>query len=230
MATRSQQLNRSLNKFVALHFRPFAAMTSALVLIVGYLVFLNPKVSEIRKVGFFDLQRSRNQLELKQYILEATKSLTKKYNDLNVQNTTALASFLPKEPDLPALFVQTEALAIAAGLQMENVNFSLPTQVGSQGQPASANTERSATTAVQPAANTTAGSSVVASNGTTAIKQLSVTFTASGGRGYSDLKKFLTTVESNSRLFDVQSLTYTPPQKDQTESYLINAVTYYLAR
>lgn len=227
MPTRSPQLGKSIKRFIALHFRPIAIGTAAAVLAVGYLLFLNPKVAEIRTVGFFDLQRTRSQLELKQRILETTQSLVKKYSDLNVNDAAALTALLPAEPELPDLFVQTEALAVAAGLQMENVNFSLPAPQGVAGQPAAANADGSAAAAA-PSTNPATQPVVVASNGKTAMKQLSVTFTASGGRGYSDLKKFLATIESSSRIFDVLSLSYTPAQTDQAESYLINAVTYFL--
>lgn len=226
MSTRSQQLGRNMKRFVALHFRPIAAAAAALIFIAGYLVFLSPKVAEIRTVGFFDLQRARSQLELKQRILETTNALTKKYSDLSIKDAAALTSLLPAEPELPELFVQTEALATVSGLLMENVNFSLPTPQVTAGQTGS---EGSVPTPA-PAASPTARPIVVASNGKTTLKQLSVTFTASGGRGYSDLKKFLTTIESSSRIFDVLSLSYTPVQTDQVESYLINAVTYFVGK
>lgn len=227
MTSNTQQLLRHVNKFVSLRHRYFVVAIILIVVAAGYVTVLNPKLSEIRQVGFFDLQRTRNQYDLKVKIRDATKSLVKKYNNLNLADTASLKGVLPNGTDLPDLFVWVEGMAAASGLRVSNVNFSLPLTV--TGSAAQQEDDLGVTTSKQ-AATTPATSKTATSDEKNGIKKLDVTFTVVGGHSYDDLKKFLGIVESSSRIFDVQSLSYAPAPVDQEESYLINAVTYYLGK
>lgn len=222
MGLNAQKFFRKFLRLLSARFRLISVAMIVVILTLGYVLFLSPKISEVRRVGVFDLARTKEQLRLKQEIFDATQRLSNIYDTLGLDDVTRLASVLPKEQDLPAMFVQVDALARASGLQLDNVGFTDLTAAAKGGASPSATEGGAAATA--PAAALTpqpTGSRDV-------LRKMSVTFSVSGGGGYEDLKRFMTNVESSIRLLDVQSFAYTPG--DQQEKYQVNAITYYLAQ
>lgn len=198
----------------------------AAIVLSGTFFFLFPKFSEIRKVGIFDLQKAENQFDLKQQIFATTKELTNAYDALNLQDVEKLEAMLPKQQDLPNMFVQVEAIAEASGMKLDNVGF---TDLGAASQAVQA-------ARVTPPSNEESGSSNTNASATApktpkvldprnALRKMSVAFSVSGGNGYEDLKRFLTNVESSVRMLDIQSLSYSPGGQGR---YQINAITYFL--
>lgn len=224
MALSTKQVTRQLSRILATRFRLVSFIVVALILLIGGFFFLYPKFSEIRTVGVFDLQRTQNQLDLKRQIVDETQNLTKIYDNLNLDDVAKLQELLPKEEDLPNLFVQVEAIATASNLRLENVGF---TDLGAAAKAAvpvaaAATTDETTGTTTTPKTTATPVTHVTAAS----LHQVSVSFTVSGSSGYNDLKTFLTNVESSIRIFDIQSLSYAPT--GQAEQYQINAITYYL--
>lgn len=231
MAFSLQQFPKRLSRLIAGRFRLVSFLVVALVVVLGYFLFLSPKIVQVREIGVFDLKRTEEQLRLKQDIAAATEALAKKYEELNLDDVQRLKAFLPSSADLPALFVQVEAIALASGLRLDAVGFTeLGKTTGRSVVPTEgAGESDEATGPTNAASNSNANSNVsvpsrASQRGT--VQKLSVTFSVSGGHGYADLKTFLSNLESSIRLLDVQSLGYTPSEEE--EKYTINAVTYYL--
>lgn len=193
----AQQLNQ--------RFTIFATLTVLIFLTVGFILVINPKISEIRSFGIFNLQRTREQRDDVAESLRLTRSVVGSYNAINMQDSEKLQSVLPTSADLPAMFIQVEALALGAGLRLNNVSFT------------TASTVRSGT-------KTTKVDEKEIPSG---LQQMQVNFTVSGGHGYASLKNFLGTLESSVRLLNVQSLTYSPVQTGEEETYTITALSYY---
>lgn len=226
MAVFTQRLIKSFDQLLARRFRLFSFATVTVIVLVSLMTFLWPKLTEIRDVGLFDLQRTREKLAVEQEILQATKALVAKYQQFNTEDLEKLRNILPDEPDLPTLFVQVEALALAAHLNLNSVGFAdlapstTTTAPATQGLPEEKTVEETKPIPVVQAAELPAG-----------IKHLNVNFTVSGGQGYGNLKDFLATIESSLRLLDIQSLSYAPDLGgEQEESYQIRALTYYFPR
>ncbi len=196
-ASIAQQLNQ--------RFTLFATFTVLVLLTVGFVLVINPEITEIRSFGIFHLQRTRAQRENVAESLRLTRSIVDSYKTINAQDVDKLQSVLPTAADLPAMFIQVEALALSSGLRLNNVSFTT----------ASA-TRRETGTATTGLKETPSG-----------FRQLQATFTVSGGHGYASLKNFLSTMESSVRLFDVQSLSYNPLKPGEEETYTINAISYY---
>jgi len=59
-----------------------------------------------------------------------------------------------------------------------------------------------------------------------AVKKLSISVNLMGGKttGYENLKSFLSSLEQNLRLFDVEAVYFTP----QSSKYSLTLLTYYL--
>lgn len=209
----SLQLHR-LNMTLARGFRWYAIGVIIIVAAAGFLLLLQPKLGQVQQTGVLHLEQTKQQLEISQRVLLETESLVQKYEQLNAQNVQKLLAVLPSDPDLPDMFVQIEALALTAGLKLNNVNFAPnETQTGASAVAGTAGKEQQATAKNLPAN----------------MREMGVSFSVTGGRGYASLKDFLQKLESSVRLLDLQSLSYTPGDGTDAETYTVNAVTYYAA-
>jgi len=215
--------SKVVGRLMTHRFRWVAAFFIVCIVGVGYLLFLNPKISDIRKVGVFNLQRTKDQLAIKQEVYAATKELTQRYNQLQLADLAKLKELLPEQNSIPDLFVGIEAIAIESGLKLENVGFTVAASEKTKPAVVPVNTEETEKTQQQPTPLTT-GTATDAATG--AVQKTSVSFTVSGGSGYADLKRFLTNIETSLRLLDVQSLAYATPGEE--ERYLISAIIYSL--
>lgn len=188
-----QQLNQ--------RFTVFAVVTVLVLLTAGFVIVINPEISAIRSFGLVRLQQTRADRNDVAESLRLTRSVVESYRLVSVQDSAKLQSVLPSSSDLPAMFIQVEAIALSAGLRLNNISFTT-----------TAPARRSGATTPQSAPP--------------GFQQLQVTFNVTGGRGYPSLKNFLATVESSVRLLDVQSISYSPQKTSDEETYVINAVSY----
>lgn len=184
-------------------FLLYATLTVLIVLTAGFVAVIKPKIADIRTLGIARLEQTRAQRDGVAESLRFTRSIVESYRVINAQDIEKVRSVLPTSADLPAMFIQVEAIALSAGLRLSNVSFTLATP-GRSG-----------------------ASSETAKETSPGFQQLQVTFTVAGGRGYASLKNFLSTMESSVRLLDVQSLSYNPVKAGEEETYTINAISYY---
>lgn len=201
------RLLSSLSKLVEKRYRITQIVLIVVLLALAYFLVLGRQITSIRNDGLFTLQQSKQKQAAERELLQYTQSVVDKYTKANVQDAARLRAMAPAKPDLPAMFVQVDALARAAGLQLNNVNFA---NVSATPTGTAASTGGAATSAV--------------------LKQMAVTFSVSGGSGYASLKSFLGTLENSVRLLDVQSIAYAPGKEGAAESYQVNAVAYYLGQ
>lgn len=196
----------AINQQLNAHFTIYAIATVLIVLLAGFFFLVNPEIEKVRSFGALSLEQSRHQRDQVTESLRLVRSTVAAYQVLNAQDIAKLQAVLPSSADLPAMFVEVEALALSSGLRLSNVSF------------LQAAAQRKA------AAGTTASAkpSVLAG-----IQQMQVNFTVTGGHGYANLKNFLATLESSVRILDVQSLSYTPAKAGDEESYVVNAIAYY---
>ncbi|MFH1171710.1 MAG: type 4a pilus biogenesis protein PilO [bacterium] len=223
-----KKYTRRFSHLLLTRFRLVATGVVLFILAIGFFLFLNPKISQVRQTGIFDLQQTKDQLTIKKEILAATQDLKQRYDQLNLADVKKLRQILPDKQGIPDLFVQVEAIAQAAGLTLQNAGF---TDIGAAATtptiPA-VSTEESETATANKNSNKTSTapeSVILPKQKTLSLRKMNVSFSVAGGTGYDDLKRFLANVESSVRLFDIQQVSYTPTG---TESYQINAVTYYL--
>lgn len=207
MSGSRQSMVQTINDAIGHSLRWVVIVTILIIVSLGYFLLLQPKLSTIQDVGLLDVKTTQQKLAMKQELFARTKTLTEKYQRLGAQNTEKLKALLPTQSDIPAMFVQVEAIAVASGLKLANVGFTDSSSSGSRAQ--------------GPVTSSSLGST------TDTIRPMSVSFTVSGGHGYESLKQFLGTIESSVRLLNIQSLTYSPAKPGEAEQYLINAVTYY---
>ena len=163
---------------------------------LSYYFILEPKYQEVGIGGRYDLDNLKQEFTKRQEYLKDLKTLADNYQEVNQVDIEKLKKILPEEKDIPELFVQLQALA-------EEHNFLL----------------------VSVSINESA-EAVKKKTGTEGIKKLSISLNliSSGETGdYDELKEFLTTLEHNLRLFDVNAVYFSP----DSPNYTLDIFTYY---
>lgn len=203
-----KRIKTALTAFIDKRSRLAQVVVVVVLIALAYALLLGRQITSLRTDGILTLQQNRQKQAAERDALQYTQNIVDKYAKANVQDVAKLRALAPSTPDLPAMFVQVEALARAAGLQLNNVNFT-------------------GAAAAQPGSAKSASGEAAAGG---LLKQMTATFSVSGGSGYASLKNFLATIESSVRLLDVQSISYAPSKEGAAETYQINAVTYSLGQ
>lgn len=205
----------SFNNFLIARFRYVLIAVAAVVLGIGYMVLIGPEFRAVRQYGSGDLASETRRLDERKSYSSRLEAMLKKYDALNQSSLGDLEAVLPPKPDIAGLFVSAEALAAKSNLRLISLSVAPVAQAGSANTPAGK----------QPAAP------VLDQN----LKSLDVSMTVGGGGSYESFKTFLVNIEDSLRLFNIQSLTFTPPQEETagkaaeaTNTYVVNLRTFYL--
>ncbi|MFA6410909.1 MAG: type 4a pilus biogenesis protein PilO [Candidatus Buchananbacteria bacterium] len=183
-------------KLAVLRYYKFVTVLIIIVLIgLSYYFILEPKYQQVGIGGKYNIDTLKQELIKRQNYLDNLKKLAANYQNISQTEMLKLNEVLPEEEDIPGLFVQLQNLAQENNLLLASVSI-----------------------------NETSGSS---QNGNLAgnIKKLSVSLNLIGGQGnsYNEVKQFLSALEYNLRIFDVNSVYFSP----DSPSYTINIFTYY---
>lgn len=181
----------SLKLFLLQYFKFIIPAIIILILVFGFMFFLNPKYNEVKVSGALNLEAKQVGLANKEVQLSELKKLAENYSQLLKSDIEKIEKILPSEEDIPGLLVQLENTA------KNNIFNILSLDINS----------------IQSLSKNKQNDS---------IKKLAITLTIEGG-GYTDLKLFLSQLESNLRLFDVEALNFT----SGSNLYTLNISTYY---
>lgn len=186
-------------------YKEIVILLVLIILVTGYQLFLRPKIKEIRETWRFNqLNIKEHEDYLKGYLAEL-EMMERNYQGFTAQQILKLKSILPKESDFPALFVQLQDLSERNNFILHSVGFA----------------DTGLTEQENPEANIADGDQV---GGPMGVKKVEISMTISGD-DYSTLKKFLSDIEANIRIFDVSSIAFGEVLKGP---YRINLRTYYL--
>lgn len=181
-----------------------------IVLALGYFWFLRSGFQEIRLQGRYNLLESQTHKEYLRGYVHDLQTLAGRYAELQKQELSKFGDILPVNPDLPGLFVQIDAVARQNGFIANTIAF---TDEG---------LKKAAAGDETPAATT--GRHV----GPAQVSSLGIHINITGG-DYTMLKQFLSGIEVNLRLLDIENITFAPSLDGET-AYDINLRTYYLPR
>lgn len=170
--------------FFSHYFKFLLVLIMAIILVGGYFLLVGPKYQEYREVSQVELNDKIKLYDALENNLADLKVLNKNYDDLSRYDFDRLDMVLPKEQDLPGLFVQIAALAEENGFTLMNIDFT-DQSIKNNGKTASTLDNK--------------------------IKKLSINIVLRG-KGYTDLIRFLDAMEYNIRLIDVNSLNFSPGQ------------------
>ena len=173
----------------------FLSVTAGTVMIVAsfvaYFNFIRPAYQEAQVVKT-TLIEQRLVAEKQQKAVEVITNLVSKYEDGALQETISLA--LPFKEDLAGALTQIYGIFLNNNLKVKSLGFSVGS-LGSVRTPpraAAEGTQAAPTRLVKP------------------IGSLRISVSMSGG--YEDFKTMLKDLETNIRIFDTTSITFSPPE------------------
>lgn len=169
-----------------------------IMVVAGYFFFFKQEYGKIREVGIVDLQGKQNELEAKRSRLSEIEKAHESFKKISGEEIKKIATILPKGKDTPSLLIEMEALAKENGLILSGIDIA---ETGAISVPVQAQ---------EGAASLN-------------IKKININFKIQGINSYDKFKTFLSSIEKDIRLLDLNSLTYSPA----ADSYSISLVTYY---
>lgn len=197
----------------------FIATVSGIIF-AGVSLYIWPSFRGIRQQGSLDLGRLKQKEQKLQKHIEDLQTLKASFESFSSQQMKRLREILPKEPDLPALFVQASDIAEKNNMALVSINILKAAQQGAENVAQEEPTQET----TPPSGGTPQEASPKNNELIAGIEELMITINVSGG-SYTDLKNLLSDIERNLRLFDVTSINF---GSIETRQYLINMKTYYL--
>jgi|GEM_PF-4580288 len=190
------------------HERIVLSTVTALMLIGGYALIINPIVRDIREVGILDFNRESRQLTERQAYQARLDTSLAKYRALATDTKTSLEQTLPTQQDLPGLFVYLDNLITQSGMSMTSIAVTPGSAITGSAKPGD-----------------------VVSSG---LQALNIQVSASPSTEYQPVKVLLNNLELSKRLFDVVSVNFTAGSSAKAEQSTNTTVslslrTYYLS-
>lgn len=191
---------------LAKYLRLLQLVLVAILLTVGYLAVIGPKYNSIRQSGVLDVREKEARLADRQKYRNDLQRSVERFRLISATTIGELEGILPREVDLPGLFVMLEAL-------VREVGFT-PTQM--------AFTQERAVVGADGAA----GTALLGELGV-----VNISLAVQGDASYPSLVRLLSSLERNNRLIDVQTFTFNPVGAGadaQGQSINLSMKTYYL--
>ena len=186
----------TLSVIVSRYYLVVTALIIILVVALGYFFVLKPKYEQISASSGNGTGSISAELEKRQTYLNNLNLLISSFNKINQTEVEKVKKILPSETDIPGLYSQFQTLSEKNNIALASISIS----------------------EAAPEEGT-------AINETGGISRLSVNLNLVGSKdsGYNDLKNFLSLLENNLRLFDVNAVYFTPG----SPNFTINLITYY---
>lgn len=191
-------LKQSSINILHYHFYLLVLLVSIIIVGLGVWLILLPKYQDLRSHALFDLDQQRLKLEQKQEELTNLNQTKEFFDSLSPAELDRLYLALPREAELPSLFAQIDKIAQTAGVKLSAVDIDME--------------GLAPRTAVQEATAPLVKSLLVSLK----IEELD----------YFGLKRLISHLEKNLRMFNISALNFFPTGAGQT----INLRAYYLPR
>ncbi|MBU0598426.1 type 4a pilus biogenesis protein PilO [Patescibacteria group bacterium] len=195
-------INKRISLFFNKHFKLLLAFMIAVIIGLGYFLFIQTIIVDIQEIGVVDLEGRKQTLVQKNKILEELDDLEKKYNDVTYQELKRLYNFLPQQSEIPYIILEIQKFVKENELELIDISTG----------PLGGNVSVSNTIPIDSAADS--GSS---------INRLSITVTVGGIDTYQKIKEFLDNMSVNLPLLELNSFSYSPA----TSAYSLNITTFY---
>lgn len=176
------------------------------LLVAGYLTIIGPKYTTIRQSGILDVREKQARLlDRQKYQTDLQRSVDR-YKLVSPTTVEDLSRILPRDVDLPGLFVMLEALVRDVGFVPSQMSFTQERAV--------------------VGADVGAASSVLGELGV-----VNITMAVQGDGSYPSLVRLLSAIERNNRLIDVQTFTFNPVaalDEETAQTINLSMKTYFL--
>ena len=199
-----QQLKRKLNNIFSQYFNLLLVLEIILIFVFGYFLLLKPKYDQINnQINLVNNQEQRD-YQSKVQELQQINSLIDVYKKIDPDYVKKINSLVPVEKNREELFSQINYIVAKNQLLLSQISLASANSLDKK-------TEKPATTTAKD---------YLASG---EVEKVSISISVKGAT-YELLKNFLSALENNLRLMDVQAISFNP--KDGSASLTVN--TYYL--
>jgi Tfp pilus assembly protein PilO len=211
----AKQTKATKNYFVD-HYIFITVFCSLLTLVLLYFFVVSQAFVEFREVRRVDIAEEQERLESLRSDLQLLKRLESNFATINDTTIAEIESVVPKEADLPNLFVNLDGIAKASGNEISTVSFNKSTQREKIGLGRIfGETEESV--------DTSGTDDNLSAYPFTKLYVLVVELDVLSN-SYSDFKQFIQTVEKNIRIMDIIDFNYNPLEA----SFRVRLETYYI--
>lgn len=207
----------TFKKLFVRYFNFIAAASFVIILFLGYQYVVLPVIQNIKVGGTANLRVKEKEIEALSRYLQELKEMKSEFESVSREDLDRLNQILPSEKDIPGLMVQLQRIAQKNKLFLQNISFSTSETASSAG----GENER---TGANPE-NGAPGGENSGLGQEDSLRELRISFSVSEG-DYEALKKFLSDIETNMRIFDVYDIRFGNTQEGP---YAFNLITYYIS-
>ncbi len=188
-----------ISRWLIDYWRWFAIATVVLLGGLGYVLFLAGKIETVRIDGLAKRTQTVEQLTADTAYRDALQASAADFAaKISSADRATIAAFIPTGSDFPTLLLTVQDIVQRAGLTMADINVTEVGQISAAGATADATAAAGSETAIAQAAT------VQGVN----LRTQDVNVTVNGIRSYSDVKSFVSIIESSRRLFDIISINF----------------------
>ncbi len=173
-------------KFFEAHVFYSAVGLVLVIFLASYGLLIQRQYAHIREIGDTSFDQKLEELILKQQNLETLRQAKQQFESIDATALQSLKDVLPRQNDIPGLFVQMKDLAESLNLKLTSVDVS----------------EKGPITALST------------ENGT--VNQVTITISVEGIQSYEAMKEFFDRIETNMRLLDISAVGYKPGSNSYT--------------
>ncbi|MBI5405205.1 MAG: hypothetical protein HY976_03170 [Candidatus Kerfeldbacteria bacterium] len=183
-----------MTQLLTTQFRYVLIGVSVVILLLGYLLLLQPQLENVQQQGVGQLQEVEQRLEQRRQYLGRLQDMVKKYQDVVSEQPIPITEILPAEPEIGKLFLTFEQLIKDVGLSLDSVAVTKGQSLGS-----------------------TTGTTGTKTTGTSStIQVLDISLGIGGTINYETFKRLMTNFQRSVRIFDVPQITFNPVSADAT--------------
>lgn len=199
----SKQMREVVLRLFLRYFRWILAVLGVGLLALGYVVLIAGKLEHVQTVSVSDFQKKEQTLAQARERLQQLRDMETKFRSTVTEaDRHFLNRAIPDAPEIPNLLSILQDLAEQSGFEVSAVSISEQT-------PAPAATgDAAAQENLQGVLKAVRGETTAMNSGRLSAHRLVVRLALNGPQGYDAVKKLLIAVESNERLFDAESLSF----------------------
>ncbi|MEK7631768.1 MAG: hypothetical protein AAB445_02765 [Patescibacteria group bacterium] len=184
--------------FVERHILVFGFAVAGLVLLIGSVAFVMPRVKQVQALGGLDYKQKQQQFEAQEKYLGELRALRDAVHAVSADDLARLNLVVPRGKDIPGIFRQMQAFAGEAKMSLESVAVS------------------DGGAAVLGSASPTGG-----------LKAMTVSVILTGAMDYNGLKSFLNVVSRQAPLLDLTAISHSPATTAAASTYNFSFRSYY---
>lgn len=209
------------------HFEIVIIFSVAVILILGFLMCLQPLIEEKQKFSVVAVMEKETELAKQKKLLNALLEQQFIYQNISPYEIEKMKNFLPLKPDLPNLYYILDQLAREANYelisaQIEIVLDQTDATANSNVEKVIINQDDLESDLPEAISQELLAQSLLALEEEKKIREINMVLNLQGG-GYVNLKNLFAGFDKNLRILDVLSFSYAPEEVDLK----INLKTYF---